>query len=473
VKREELEPALELAAREAVRYLAELDARPVRSQRLEEALGSFGGSLPDEGDGALAALAELAEEGFEGAVHSAGPRFFHFVTGGVTPAALGADWLASTIDQMAGVWVAGPSAARLEAVAVDWLKELFGLPVEFGGLLTTGATMANFVGLAAARQWWGERHGRDVAQQGFAGLPSVRVFSSGYLHASAGKALAMLGIGRGSVAMFARDAAGRLDAEALEDALRRLDGAPAILVGNAGDVNTGDFDPLGRLADLAERHGAWLHVDGAFGLFARLVPAAAALAEGVERADSVVADGHKWLNVPYDCGFAFVRDAATLAKVFALDAAYLPPPGDPHPNYGYVGPESSRRGRSLAVWATLRAYGRAGYRELVERHLDLAQRLARRVDDAPDLERLAEVPLNIVLFRFRPPGVPEEELDELNARLGEEVLTDGRVYVGTTRFEGRTAFRPAIVNWRTREEDVDLLVDVLRELGAALLARTK
>ena len=473
MRREELQPALELAAREAAHYLAGVDERPVRSQRVEEALEAFGGSLPEQGDGALAALAELAGEGFEGAVHSAGPRFFHFVTGGVTPAALGADWLASTIDQMAGVWVAGPSAARLETVAIEWLKELFGLPELFGGVLTTGATMANFVGLAAGRQWWGERHGRDLAEDGFAGLPAVPVFSSGYLHASARKALAMLGIGRGSVVTFERDTAGRLDAEALEDALRRLDGAPALLVGNAGEVNAGDFDPLARLADLAERHRAWFHVDGAFGLFARLAPAAAHLLEGVERADSVTADGHKWLNVPYDCGFAFVREPAALPGIFALDAAYLPPPGDPRPNYGFAGPEASRRGRSLAVWATLKAYGRAGYREMVERHLELARRLARRVDEAPDLERLAEVPLNIVLFRYRPPGVPEEELDELNARLGEDVLVDGRVYVGTTRVAGRTAFRPAIVNWRTGEEDVDLLVDVLRELGATLLARTK
>jgi glutamate/tyrosine decarboxylase-like PLP-dependent enzyme len=282
----------------------------------------------------------------------------------------------------------------------------------------------------------------------------------------------MLGIGRGSIATFTRDAAGRLDVEGLEDALRRVDG-PAVLVANAGDVNTGDFDPLVQLAELAERYDAWLHVDGAFGLFARLTPAAAHLAEGVERADSVVADGHKWLNVPYDCGFAFVREPAALGRVFALEAAYLPPTDDPRPNYGYLGPEASRRGRSLAVWATLRAYGRAGYRELVERHLALAQRLARAVDEAPDFERLADVPLNIVCFRYRPPGAPDGELDELNARLGEEVLADGRVYVGTTRYAGAIAFRPAIVNWRTREADVDLLLEVLRELGARLKIRTK
>jgi glutamate/tyrosine decarboxylase-like PLP-dependent enzyme len=244
------------------------------------------------------------------------------------------------------------------------------------------------------------------------------------------------------------------------------------VIGNAGEVNAGDFDPIGALADLAEEHSAWLHVDGAFGLFARVTPRAAALAEGVERAQSVIADGHKWLNVPYDCGFAFVRDPGLLGQVFSLSAAYLPDPADPRPNFGNLGPEASRRARSLTVWATLRAYGRAGYRALVERHLDLAQRLARRVDEAPDLELLADVSLNIVCFRFRPSGVPDADLDDLNARLGEDVLADGRVYVGTTRYEGRIAFRPAIVNWRTRAEDVDLLVDVIRELGAGLVTKS-
>ena len=255
---------------------------------------------------------------------------------------------------------------------------------------------------------------------------------------------------------------------ALPISLRELDGAPAILIGNAGEVNAGDFDRLDVMADLAERYGAWLHVDGAFGLFARVTPRAAGLAAGIEHADSVIADGHKWLNVPYDCGFAFVRDRALLAKVFSLDAAYLPPPDDPRPNFGFLGPESSRRARGLAVWATLRAYGRRGHRELVERCLELAQRIGSRVDHAPDLQRLAEVPLNIVCFRFRPDRRSEEELDALNRRLGEAILEDGRVYVGTTVYRGHVAFRPAVVNWRTTEADVDLLVDVVRELGAEL-----
>ena len=468
---DETAAAARLAYEEASAFLAGLEQRPVLPAGVDEAADRFGGPLPEEGTGAVAALEELLG-GLDAATGSPGPRFFHFVTGGVTPAALGADWLTTALDQNAFSQVSSPLGTRLERVAVDWLKELFALPAQWGGALTAGATTANLMGLAAARQWWGERHGRDVGADGLAGLPPVPVLSSGFVHPSALKALAMLGIGREAVRTFSRDAAGRLDLPALAAALRDLGGAPAIVVGNAGEVNAGEFDPIDALADLAEEHGAWLHVDGAFGLFARLSPRAAGLAAGVERAHSVIADGHKWLNVPYDCGFAFVRDPDLLAKVFSLAAAYLPS-DEPEPTFGYLTPESSQRARSLAVWAALRAWGRAGYRELVEWHLDLAQRLAARVDEADDLERLADVPLNIVCFRYRPPGVPEEELDALNARLGEDLLADGRVYVGTTSFEGRTAFRPAIVNWRTQEEDVDLVAAVVRELGARLLTRTK
>jgi glutamate/tyrosine decarboxylase-like PLP-dependent enzyme len=464
--------AVRLVSEWADAYLAALDGQPVRLPGADDVAARFSGSLPEQGDGALAALRVLLDQGVEASIASAGPRCFHFVTGGVTPAALAADWLAATIDQNGFAWVESPLSGQLEVVSLGWLKELFGLPPEWGGVLTSGATMANFTALAAARQWWGEVHGRDVAAEGTTGLGPLPILSSGYVHASARKALAMLGVGRDSVRTFARDEAGRLDLPALRAALHELGGSPAVVIGNAGEVNAGDFDPIEALADVAEEHGAWLHVDGAFGLFARAAPSAEALAAGVERAHSVIADGHKWLNVPYDCGFAFVRDPARLGQVFSLSAAYLPDPDDPEPNFGNIGPEASRRARSLTVWATLRAYGRAGYRELVERNLDLAQHLARRVDEAPDLERLADVPLNIVCFRYRPEGISDEALDELNARLGEEVLTDGRVYVGTTRYAGRVAFRPAIVNWRTREEDVDLLLDVVRELGASLVTKS-
>ena len=447
-------------------YLARLDASAVLEPGAAEAAEALGGALPEHGDGALAAVRELLERGVPAATRSSGPRFFHFVTGGTTPAALAADWLASALDQNAFSWVASPLGSRLEAVAVDWLRDLFGLPRGWGGVLTTGATTANLTALAAARRWWALRNERDVDADGFGGLGPIPVFSSGYVHPSARKALAILGLGRDTVRVCARDEVGRLDAAALERELGALDGSPAIVIGNAGEVNAGQFDAIEIMADLADAYGAWLHVDGAFGLFARVTPRVAQLAAGVERAHSVIADGHKWLNVPYDCGFAFVRDPAELAATFGLAAAYLP--SDERPNFGYLGPEASRRARALAVWATLRAYGRAGYRGMVERHLDLAQHLAARVDAAPQLERLADVPLNIVCFRYVRPGCDEAELDGLNARLGDEVLADGRVYVGTTSYAGRVAFRPAIVNWRTTERDVDLLVDVLLELADGL-----
>jgi glutamate/tyrosine decarboxylase-like PLP-dependent enzyme len=383
--------------------------------------------------------------------------------GGGTPAALAADWLTSTYDQVAFGWASSPMASRLEQVAVDWLRQLFELPEEFGGVLTTGATMANFVALAAARNWWAEQQGVDVDRVGLAGLPAPPILSSGYIHPSAVQAIGMLGMGQGNVERLARDAAGRLDIDALEARLRALD-APAILVANAGEVNAGDFDPIERMADLAAEYGAWLHVDGAFGLFARLAPEARELAAGIERADSVIADGHKWLNVPYDCGFAFVRDPGRLARTFNVGAPYLPSPDDPRPNPGFLTPENSRRARALSVWATLRAYGRRGHREMVERHLALARHLGGRVDDSPQLERLAPVRLNIVCFRARPEGFPDEELDALNRELGEALLRDGRVFAGTTIYEGKVAFRPAIVNWSTERGDVDLLVEVLLEL---------
>jgi glutamate/tyrosine decarboxylase-like PLP-dependent enzyme len=465
---DELPEVMDLAARESAAYLKGIEERPVREPRAEEVAATFGGPLPDLGVGATRALEELVA-GLDGAVNSAGPKFFHFVNGGTTPAALGADWLTSAMDQNTGAWVASPLGGRIEQVALDWLKELFGLPGEWGGVLTTGATMANFTALACARRWCALRQGIDVDDVGLAGSPPVAVFGSGYVHPSDVKALGMLGMGRGSVRRFARDAAGRVDLDALREALDELDGAPAIVIASAGEVNAGDFDPLPEMADLAERFGAWLHVDGAFGLFAALSPRTQHLVEGVGRAHSVIADGHKWLNVPYESGFAFIRDRELQTRVFGSGAAYLPDIDDPTPNWGYLGPEMSRRARAFPVWATLRAYGRQGHRAVVERNLDLAQHVAKVVDEAPDLERLADVPLNIVCFRYRPPGAEDgPELDDLNRRIGEAALADGRVFFGATTYEGRTAFRPAFVNWRTRETDADLVPQVVRELGAAL-----
>jgi glutamate/tyrosine decarboxylase-like PLP-dependent enzyme len=277
----------------------------------------------------------------------------------------------------------------------------------------------------------------------------------------------MLGHGKDNVAVFRRDAIGRVDLDALAGHLTGI--GPAVIIANAGEVNAGDFDPIADLAELAERHGAWLHVDGAFGLFAALSPRTAHLTAGIERADSIAADGHKWLNVPYESGFALIREPERLGKAFGMPgAAYLPGPQDPGGGYGLYGPESSRRSRALPIWATLAAYGRDGHRAMVERHLDLAQRLARLVKAAPDLELLADTQLCVVCFRAAPPGVDKEDLDGLNRRLGAALLADGRVFAGTTEYGGVVALRPAIVNWRTTGTDIDAFVDVVRELAARL-----
>jgi len=466
--RDRLPALLAGVAEAATRYLAGIDGERVQSGRVEAAAAAFGGGLPEHGGGSAEAIALLAEEGIAAATRSAGPRFFHFVTGGSTPAALGADWLASALGQNSFSWVSSPLGSRLEKVAVGWLKELFGLPASWGGVLTTGATMANFTGLAAARRWWASEHGVDLDEQGFAGLPPVPVLTSGYLHGSAVKALAMLGIGRARIRRFAADPAGRLDRAALSAALAELAGAPAILIANAGEVNTGDFDPIEEMVELGHANHAWVHVDGAFGLFARASTQAAELARGVEGADSVIADGHKWLNVPYDCGFAFVRDPELMHGAFQIAGPYLPVGTDERPSFADFGPEASRRARALAVWATLKAYGRDGYREMVDRHIGLARRVGAAVEAAPDFELLAPVKLNVVCFRYRPLDVAEADLDELNRRLGAAILADGRVFYGTTVYAGKVAFRPAISNWRTTEPDVDLIVAVARELGESL-----
>ncbi|HLB76856.1 MAG TPA: pyridoxal-dependent decarboxylase [Candidatus Dormibacteraeota bacterium] len=462
-------PALLVQVGDAVtRYFAKLDDLPVRGPESEAAAGRFTGRLPEEGDGSAAALTQLLTEGMEAATRSAGPRFFHFVTGGSTPAALAADWFASALDNNAGLWVSSPLGSRLEQLALEWLKDLFQLPGGWGGVLTTGATMANFTALAAARQWWGQQQDVNIAEQGMSGLPALPVLTSGFVHASVRKALGMLGVGHALVQVFSRDPSGRVDLENLERALREHRGAPAIVVATAGEVNAGGFDPIDRLASLAYRHHAWLHVDGAFGLFARVSPMTAELARGVELADSAIADGHKWLNVPYDCGFGFVRDGRLLHEVFGLSAPYFPAAVADHPDYGYLAPEMSRRARALAVWATLAAYGRSGYRSLVERHVRLARHLGDQVHAAPDFELLEEPVLNVACFRYRPEGVPENSLDDLNRRLGQAVIDDGRIYFGTTVYADKVAFRPAIANWRTTQTDVDLVLPVTRELGARL-----
>jgi len=449
-------------------YLEALPGRLVYDRAAEPLLRELGGPLPDRGAGTASAVETLLRVSTATATASAGPRFFHFVIGGSTPAALAADWTVSMVDQNAFVRASSKLADAVETVALDWLRDLVGLPVGWGGALTASATFANLTGLALATHWWAERHGVDVTSSGLAGLPRMPVLSGGHIHPSSRKALQLLGHGKDTVEVFTRDDIGRVDLAAMRTRLAALGGAPAVLIATAGEPNAGEFDPLVGFADLAREFGAWLHVDGAFGLFAAVSPRTAQLVEGIERADSIAADAHKWLNVPYESGFVLVREPARLGPAFGMPgAAYLPGPDDPRGGYGLLGPESSRRARALPIWATLAAYGRDGYRELVERHCALARHLADTVDAAPDMERLAEVPLNVVCFRYRPPGLTDVALDDVNRRLGEALLEDGRVFAGTTVYGGHVALRPAISNWRTTAADLDLLVEVVRELGAA------
>lgn len=463
----DLDEALARASHHARKYLDDLPDLPAKRPGAADAASRFAMELPQDGVGAAAAVDLLAEQLFAGAVQVAGPRFFHLVAGGTTPAALAGDWLTSAFDQHAFAALSSPVAAAVEKRMVEWLKDLFVLPDEMDGLMVTGGAMANFTALAAARQWWGQHRGVDLADVGYAHCPPMTVITSGLVHSTVHRAISLLGGGRQGVRSFAADNTGRVDLAAFEQALRRSDG-PAVVVANAGEVNAGDFDPIRAMGELAKEHGAWLHVDGTFGLFARISERLRPLADGVELADSVTADGHKWMNLPFDCGFCFVRDRRWLSGAFGQTAAYLNDDRAEETIYGFLGPEMSRRARAFPVFATLTAYGRNGYAALVEQCVANAARLADHVRASGDFELLAEPQLCITSFRYRPAEVPADDLDELNASLGQAVFADGRIYMGTTRYRDVTAFKPAFVNWRTTSKEVDLILPVLRELSAGL-----
>ena len=469
--REETDVLIDRFGRALKEALSTADDRVALPQQAEEYLRELQEPLPEKGCGIADTLDQLQELNRAAGANTAGPKCFHFVIGGSTPAALGADLMATAWDTLTYTWVTSPLGVRMELQALQWLRELFELPQEWPGIMVTGGTMANLVCLATARQWWAECHGTDVYEAGMHQLPAMPVLTSGYVHASVRKVLGLLGVGVEQLEVHARDKRGRLDLDSFKTSLEKLGGKPALIIVNAGEVNAGDFDPVERMIDIARQHQTWIHVDGAFGLFARVSPRTAHLVAGIERADSVSVDGHKWLNVPYDSGYAFVRDHDLLAKSFRYSADYLPEDDDPRPTLGAIGPESSRRARGFAVWATLKAYGRDGQQQLVEHCLDLAAHLAERVKSSPELELLADVPLNIVAFRFNPGDKSDEALDLLNQRLGKAVLDDGRFLVGTSKLGERTIFRPAFSNWRTRQEDVDEFADVIVELGQALNAR--
>ena len=442
---------LEAAHVAAFEFLESLSTRPAgRSPQLLPH-----DVLPEEGPGALSALATFRTK-YEALLSaSPGPRYLGFVTGGSTPAALAGDWLASSYDQN----VAGDGdsiATTVERETLGLLRALFALPESFEGAFVSGATQANFVALATARQWAATRLGIDVSEQGLWHMPPVAVLG-GSPHASILKALSMLGMGR-RVMEHLPCLPGRMavDPQALAQRLATLNGEPAIVVASAGEVNTGDFDDLEALAALCKTYGAWLHVDGAFGLFAACDPARAHLLRGLDAADSITSDGHKWLNVPYDSGFVFTRHLAFHQQVFKVTAAYL---GE-GPDLSHRTPEDSRRFRALPAWMTLMAYGRSGYRELVARCCSLAQQMGQGIASSPRFELLSPVRLNIVCFTLR--GAKTALRDHFLEALKE----DGRVLLTPTFFAGKPAMRAAFVNWSTSEQDIPLILNALEQCAS-------
>jgi glutamate/tyrosine decarboxylase-like PLP-dependent enzyme len=440
-------PDLLTAARDAAeRALTSLDTRPVTVPQP----GTAPAPMPVDGVGAAEALRRFEEHWAPWFSGSAGPRYFGFVTGGATPASVVGDWLTSAYDQNV---VAGDTAAvDLERETVGWLAELLGIGSGLHGAFVTGATMSNFVGLAVAREWLGEQLGVSVNDDGVHALGPVPVFSAAP-HSSVYKALSMLGIGRRQVRLVST-LPGR-EAVDVEQLAAALDGRPAIVVANAGTVNSVDFDDLRAIAALKERFNLWLHVDGAFGAFAALSPRHSGLVDGIAEADSVCVDLHKWLNVPYDAAVQFTRRRDLQVRIFRNLGAYLPPPAG-EPDFVHLTPESSRRLRALPAWFSLVAYGRAGHQEIVERTIALAARLGEWLTGEPRLRLLAPVRLNIVCCTLA-----DDPTRERVQALVDAIARSGEALVTPTVYDGTPGFRVAFSNWRTTPSDVD-------RLGAAL-----
>jgi glutamate/tyrosine decarboxylase-like PLP-dependent enzyme len=448
---------LELAHRLAAAYLAGVADRPVSPRTsVDELRARLGAPLADDGLAPERVLAELAAGCDPGLVASAGPRYFGFVTGGSHPAALAADWLTSAWDQNACLLVASPASAVVEDIAAGWIRELIGLPAGAAVGFVTGGMMANFTCLAAARHRLYAGLGWDVEDRGLVGAPPIEVIVGEEAHATIGVALRYLGLGAGRVRRIAADGQGRMRADELAAALRATT-APALVCAQAGNVNTGAFDPFAEIAAETHARGGWLHVDGAFGLWAGAAPSLAHLTAGAAAADSWAVDGHKWLNVPYDCGFAIVRDPDDLRAAMHISAAYLT--AGSLDRYDLV-PESSRRARGFPVYAVLRALGRRGVGELVERCARLARRLAAGVDGQAGVQVLNEVVLNQVLLRF---GDDDERTRAVLAR----VQHGGVAWMGATTWQGRAAMRVSVSSWATTEPDIDRTVAAILEAATA------
>jgi len=430
----------------AARYLETLDERSVApAPEALARLAELNQPFEEEPRNPVEVLETLDSIGSPATVAMAGKRYFGFVIGGSLPADLAANWLAGAWDQNAGLFVSSPIGSMLEEVSLGWLLDVLRLPAESGGAFVTGATVANFTALAAARHAVLRNAGWDVEADGLFGAPPVTVVVGGEVHPSLIKALGMLGLGRSRVTRVPVDRQGRMRAGEIPPLA-----GPTILCMQSGNVNTGAFDPAAEICERAHAAGAWVHVDGAFGLWAAASPRYAHLVEGVANADSWATDAHKWLNVPYDSGLAFVRDAAALKRAMSVTAAYLPQ-GE-HREPSQFTPELSRRARGIEIWAALRSLGRQGLSGLIERNCGFARRFAVQLQQG-GCEILNDVVLNQVLVSFGDAARTRQTI----AR----VQRDGACWCGPTEWQGRTAMRISVSSWATREEDVDRSVTAI------------
>lgn len=442
------------AADAALRYASTVDGRPAfPPPDAVASLAAFDEPLPETGTDVGETLRLLDAAGSPATVASTGGRYFGFVIGAVHPAALGAAWIADAWDQNAALPVMSPVAAHLHDVVRRWLVELLHLPDPTGVVFTTGATVANATCLAAARDTLLERAGWDVQADGLFGAPPVTVVVGAHRHSTLSKSLGLVGLGRRRVVVVPADREGRMRAEDLPDV-----SGPVLVCAQAGEVNSGAFDPFDAIADWAAERDAWVHVDGAFGLWALADPSRAGLVAGLERADSWATDGHKLLNVTYDCGMAFVREPAALRRTFTAVAGYLP--GDPDAGAFeamHHTPQSSQRARQVEVWAVLRALGRSGVAELVQRTSDTALAVADRLR-AGGIEVLNDVVLNQVLVRLGD--------DVTTTALVAEVQADGRVWCGATQWHDAVAMRISVSSWKSSPADADDVAAVILECAA-------
>jgi glutamate/tyrosine decarboxylase-like PLP-dependent enzyme len=447
VERNVMKQLLDESARRAISYLNSLATRSVAPPpEAIENLRALDEPLPALASSANDVLARLDELVSPATMGMAGPRFFGFVIGGSLPVVLAANWLAAAWDQNTSMDAVTPGVARLETVALRWLLELTDLPRECAAGFVTGATVANFTALAAARNAVLKRVGWAVEADGLFGAPPIQVIVGDECHPTLLKSLGMLGLGRSRPIRVPVDGQGRMRADRLPKF-----SAPTILCLQAGNVNTGAFDPFSEICPAARAAGAWIHIDSAFGLWARAVPSLQHLARGMELADSWATDAHKWLNVPYDSGIAFVRDAEALRSAMAITAEYLPTQGAYRNPSDYT-PELSRRARGVEIWAALRALGREGLVEMVERNCRQARRFAERLSAAGH-EILNEVVLNQVVVKFGD--------DQVTRRTIEAIQKDGTCWAGVTVWQGRTAMRISVSSWATTDEDVEQSVDAM------------